>query len=326
MKKIAFAVVVVYVCIMFLRTCKHVGTSISKYTIPNKRTYAAESWAVVSGASRGQGRQFALQLSKQGVHLLLLGSKRTLSVQHEIQTLYPDVHVRVVVVDFRNSHSADFFDPIRDALENLPGPLSLLVNNVGHRFGFIPYHEMPHDKIRDVIAVGTYPQTILTSMCLPYLLQTRQQSTRGDICGIIFITAQTSHPKFFLDNLMPSNSIYLPYLSVYEGSNVFGHYHAQSIYHEYKNSGLDILVVTPGAVLTESTDMFLNNVPGHVQCDAFVQNILRMYGRLDGVQNAHWKHDMLPILINFAPFMKHRILERTGYKIASHYKSTFVSS
>ena len=135
-------------------------------------------------------------------------------------------------------------------MKKLANNLAILVNNVGHRVGWNPYHEMDATYIRDVISTGTIVQSRLTHMVIPWFLKRKalQKSKRS---ALINITAQCIHPNFLFGITM-SNEISVPYLSVYEAANAFGFFQGNSIYKEYQGV-FDILNITPGAVVTENT-------------------------------------------------------------------------
>jgi hypothetical protein len=113
----------------------------------------------------------------------------------------------------------------------------------------------------------------------------------------------------------------VPYLSVYESANAFGYFHSNSIQKEYGEL-IDILNITPGAVLTENTQ-YLKNIPFIVDQHDFINNIFSLIGNYNGPQFGHWKHDVASILANFMFFYKDKILESTGNIIAMNYMNLY---
>lgn len=60
---------------------------IYKYSLSEKnlsQRYGVGSWCIITGASRGQGRQMALKMAAREFNLILIGSLRTKQVIHEI--------------------------------------------------------------------------------------------------------------------------------------------------------------------------------------------------------------------------------------------------
>jgi len=271
----------------------------------------ADTWVVITGASSGQGYDMALAFAERGFHLLLIGSKRTDELQQRLQREFPDVKTRVIHKDFRQAFEPDFFTDIQTAFDEIGTGLAILVNNVGHRVGWNPYHEMDAAYIRDVIATGTLVQSRLTHMVIPFFLARHNAKS-----ALINITAQCMHPNFLFGITM-SNEISVPYLSVYEAANAFGFYHANSIYKEYQGQ-FDILNITPGAVITENTGC-LTDTLFNVNSKTFVANILKMLGNVQGHTCAYWGHGLSNYLINFMPPLKDRMLKKVGETIAEDF-------
>jgi NAD(P)-dependent dehydrogenase (short-subunit alcohol dehydrogenase family) len=278
--------------------------------------YGEGTWVIITGGSSGQGRCFSFEFARRGFNLILVGSRRSFDVQKEIQEQMCGIEVRVVLKDFTEAWQDGFFDEIKDALNALPkGKLSFLINNVGHRVAYAPHHEMPEELIAHTIACGTITQAMMTRICLPYLLNRDELDVRS---GIISITAQCIHPNYGLGIAM-SNDLFLPYLAPYEASNAFGFFHANSIYHEYiKNpdSNIDMLIITPGAVLTSNTESLLKDTIGAVTDVEFVDNIMRLIGNVQGVWSGSWKQGITLWLIGLMPPLKEYVLHTTGLKLA----------
>jgi NAD(P)-dependent dehydrogenase (short-subunit alcohol dehydrogenase family) len=158
-----------------------------------KARYGDGSWVIITGGSSGQGRHFSLNFAARGFNLLLIGSRRSLDVKKEINTIYRTVEVRIIFKDFSDAFDHDFFEEIEKGLEDIPnGRISFLINNVGMRVGYKPHHKMPTSLIRSTIACGTITQAMMTRLCLPYLLNREHSSLYS---GIISITAQVMHPN-----------------------------------------------------------------------------------------------------------------------------------
>ena len=272
------------------------------------------SWVVITGASSGQGYELALACANRGFHLLLIGSKRTDKTVAQIKTEYPDVKTKVIYKDFRQAFEEDFFTEIQAAFDEIGDNLAILINNVGHRVGWKPYHEMKAEYIRDVIATGTIVQSRLTHMAIPYFLNRKSAAEKKS--ALINITAQCMHPNF-LFGLTMSNEISVPYLSVYEAANAFGFYHGNSIYKEYQGQ-FDILNITPGAVITENTSC-LTGTLFHVSSKTFVKQIMKLIGNVQGHSCAYWGHALSNYLINLMPLMKDGMLKKVGETIAADF-------
>ena len=273
------------------------------------------SWAVITGASSGQGYEMALAFAERGFNLLLIGSKRTDKIIEYISKEYPLLQTKVIYKDFRQAYMDDFFVDIQTAFEEISENLAILVNNVGHRVGWNPYHEMDAASIRDVIATGTIVQSRLTHMVIPGFLE-RKRREKSKRSALINITAQCMHPNFLFGITM-SNEISVPYLSVYEAANAFGFYQGNSIYKEYQGD-FDILNITPGAVVTENTGCLQNTI-FNISSKAYVKQMMKMIGNVQGTTCAYWGHALSNYLINLAPNLKDGLLKQVGETLSADY-------
>lgn len=289
------------------------------------KRYGPKTWVIITGPSSGMGYALAKRFAKQGFNLFLIGSVRSFRLIDELKKEHPHIQVCLVVKDFGQAFEADFFDSIEQTLnvvQNEGGEISILVNSVGHRVAWKGYHTMPAEHIRDTISCGTYVQARLTQIALNRMLQ-RPQTNNNYKSAIITISALCIHPTFWFGSYL-SNELSVPYLSVYEASNAFGFYHANSVAKEYTLNPLyknrfDFLNITPGSVLTDSTRDMLQHTPLSVECDEFVDSIMTLIGNVQGTTCAHYKHALASILMNFAPWLKEKTLTKTGEKIADLY-------
>jgi len=273
--------------------------------------YGEDTWACITGCSSGQGKQFALKLAERKFNILLIGRKGIYDVENIIKQKY-NVKTKCIVKDFCNSFKKNFFNDIKQFINS--NNIAILINNVGHRTAWKPYHEMPEKLIKNTISVGTLVQARMIQLVIPKFLE-RSKTKKS---AIINITAQCMHPNI---GFGVSNEISVPFLSAYEATNAFGFYHSNSVYKEYKNKKynkfLDYLTITPGAVVTENTK-FLDNTLFNISGEQYVQNILKLLGNVQGIHNAHWGHYISTLFINFAPFLKDKILYQVGDNIAEN--------
>ena len=277
------------------------------------KRYGNDAWVTITGPSSGQGYDFAIAFAKRGFNILMIGSKRCSNTERFINTNYPNIKTKIILKDFRKAFEDDFFIDIEKEINNIGINNALLINNIGYRVGWKPYHEMNTKYIRDTIASGTIVQSRLTHMLIPFFLERKNIGMKS---GLINITAQCMHPNF-LFGITSSNEISVPYLSVYEASNAFGFYQGNSIYKEYEGV-FDILNITPGAVVTTNTK-YLYDTLFNVESKKFVENIIALIGNIQGTTCGYWGHALSSYLINFLPFIKDKILNNVGYTIAKNF-------
>ena len=286
----------------------------------------ANCWAVVTGGSSGHGKEFALQLADRGFNIVLIGSTRSHRVASLVRTY--NVECVVLVKDFGRAFEENFFEDIESTLR--PLDVAILINNVGHRTGWKPFHKSPIHTIRETIACGTMVQTRLTQILLPRMIQRIHDDPHNEVrSAILFVTAQCMHPNTGLAVAgLYSNIISVPYLATYEASNAYGFYNACSLIKEYAHiDRLDMLNITPGAVITENTAHTLHNTPFSVSAKDFVGNVLRFLGGnvKNGTMCAHWGHAMSNALIGLVPWKKDSMLNEVGNSIATDYMERYQS-
>ena len=314
-------VILVILCVVGI-TGIYFARIFHKYYLMKKldliKRYGEGSWAVITGASSGQGRVMAHKLAKEGFNLLLIGSPRIENTKKEIEEgIQKAGEVQCLVKDFNEAAKPGFFDEIETAFKKIDN-ISILVNNIGHRTAWAPYHESPEHIINDTIACGTLVQAHLCRLAIPYFLKRKPQRS----C-LINITAQCQYNTNLLGAIFGTSDICVPYLSVYEASNAFGYYHANSLYKEYKDE-FDMLNITPGAVVTENTG-FLKDTIFSVGVNEFVDQILRMMGNVNGATCAHWGHEISPALMNVFPFIKDHVLNKVGKTISCSFMEKYKS-
>ena len=280
------------------------------------KRYGENSYVMITGASSGQGYHFAHEFAKRGFNLFLIGSKRTSKTIREIQEKYPSIKIVFVEKDFRKASEPDFFNDIKSEIEGVGGNVSILVNNVGYRTAWMPYHDMDEQLINDTIIVGTIVQSRLTRLLIPYFIKRKEHN------AIINITAQCIMPTYGFGEIL-NNEVSVPFLSVYEAANAFGYYQTNSLIKEYEKykMKIDILNVMPGAVLTENTE-YLKSTIFSVNVDTFVKNIMKNVGNVTGNCYGYWGHELSIMFVNIVPFLKTPTLYKTGKTIALNYMST----
>ena len=317
--KIIIYIILIFVFIQLLLVIIYFISFFKKYFFTSEldliNRYGSNSWVLITGCSSGQGKNFAIEFAKRGFNIILVGSERIYNTDKIIREKY-NIRTHCIVVNFNDAHKKDFFNPIISTLNKLDGELSILVNNIGHRVAWKDYHTMPSDKINDSIICGTIVQARITQLAIQKFINRKS----GKRSGIIDITSMCTYPNFWFGY---KGEISIPYLSVYEGANAFGYFFSNSINKEYGDY-IDILNITPGAVITENTT-YLKNTPFSIDSETYIKNIFKLIGNYTGPQYADWRHDLSSILCNFMFFYKDTILKETGSIIATNYMDNYYS-
>jgi len=198
-----------------------------------KSTYG--SWALITGASAGIGLEFATQLAKEGINVILVARRkdRLESIAKELSANH-GIDARVVAADLGtregpyNVHKAV-------AEMNLPeGGPGLIINNAGFGwFGKFQEEELKH--IEDMIQLNVTSVAVLTRLFLDDL---KNRASRG---GIIITSSVGS---YFCG----------PLAALYDATKVFDSFLAVGLHGEQKylhKNKIDVLSLEPGGTETE---------------------------------------------------------------------------
>jgi len=184
-------------------------------------------WAVVTGASSGIGEQFARQLARRGFNLVLIARRRD-----RLNALAQELgRKRGAVVE---TLPLDLAEP--DAVDRVAAALSerdvgLLVSNAG--FGLKgPFTDATRADLEAMFNVNARAPLLLLHALLPRLLARAS-------AGIVLTGSQEGEAPF-------------PWSSAYAATKAFVHSLGLSLYGELVGTGVDLLVLAPGATDTEA--------------------------------------------------------------------------
>jgi 17beta-estradiol 17-dehydrogenase / very-long-chain 3-oxoacyl-CoA reductase len=131
------------------------------------------NWAIVTGASEGIGKEFALQLADAGYSIILMSRSRDKleKVALEIASKPRPVQTLIYPFDF-SKYDASLYESLKVVLQ--PYNICILVNNVGiapeHPTSFLD--EDPQ-QCRNVVQVNASSQLEMTRLILPKMKQKR---------------------------------------------------------------------------------------------------------------------------------------------------------
>ncbi|XP_014675888.1 PREDICTED: very-long-chain 3-oxoacyl-CoA reductase-B-like [Priapulus caudatus] len=124
------------------------------------------SWAVVTGATDGIGKQYALQLAEQGLNIVLIGrSPEKLKATESEVRMRSNVQVKTVVVDY--SGGREIYDDVERELAGLE--IGVLVNNVGMGYAWIfdEFLDVERDVHLRMLNVNMMSCVAMTFIVLP---------------------------------------------------------------------------------------------------------------------------------------------------------------
>lgn len=130
---------------------------------------------LITGASRGLGRQLALDFAREGAAGLALVARSPAglrSVAREIATVAPAVDVLAIAADL--ARSGDVERVVADGLAQFQGRLDVLVNNAS-TLGPTPMPlllDYPAEELRRVLETNLVAPFLLIQKLLPALLET----------------------------------------------------------------------------------------------------------------------------------------------------------
>ncbi|MEA9414788.1 SDR family NAD(P)-dependent oxidoreductase [Flavobacterium sp. PL02] len=185
-----------------------------------------ESFVVITGASQGLGKEFALEFAKRKMNLILvsLPNQGLLDLSNEITTKYnvktsyfeTDLAVSDNVIALSNWINENF-------------NVHILINNAGTG-GTKKFVDAKVDYINTIMQVNVVATSILTHQLLPNLMKQKQS----------YILNVSSMAAF-----SP-----IGYKTVYPASKTFIHSFSRGLYQELKDTNVFVSVVNPGAMKT----------------------------------------------------------------------------
>lgn len=198
--------------------------------------------ALVTGGSRGLGKDMALNLAKKGLNVIITYNKRVDAAQ-EVVAQIEKQGLKAAALQLNSGNIAsfdDFFAQIQEVLQTKfgTGKFDYLVNNAGIalRTPFSETTEADFDELLNVHYKGVY---FLTQKALPIL---------NDNGGIVNISTGLTRFSY------PGVSVYASLKAAVE---VLTRYMAKELGHR----GINVNAVTPGAVATEFGGGHLKNSP-----------------------------------------------------------------
>ena len=181
--------------------------------------------AVISGASRGLGRQLALALAERGVHLHLIARGREQLAAVATQASALGVTCNALVCDLADAHA---LSAVAERVR-AHGEVDILINNAGLGFykPFVDHSSAEHDAIIDV---NLRAPVLLTRLLLPDMLARGS----GHIVNIgSDLAART-----------------IPNMAVYTATKFALRGFTLSLAQEVRSRGIKVSLVNPGIIDT----------------------------------------------------------------------------
>ncbi|OJJ46781.1 hypothetical protein ASPZODRAFT_2030911 [Penicilliopsis zonata CBS 506.65] len=236
------------------------------------------SWAVVTGASDGLGKEFALQLARANFNVLLVSrtASKLADLAEEIGGKSPSVQTRTLAMDFARDDEGDY-EKLKAAVEELD--VAILVNNVGKSHSIpTPFALTPEEEMKDIITVNCTGTLRVTQLVVPGMMQRKR--------GLILTLGSFSA-------LLPT-----PLLATYSGSKGFLQMWSSSLGSELEPYGVTVELVQ--AYLITSAMSKIRRASATIPTPrAFVQATLAKIGRNGGspsyayTSSPYWSHGLM---------------------------------
>ncbi|KZO93934.1 NAD(P)-binding protein [Calocera viscosa TUFC12733] len=251
-------------------------------------TYGAKrgAWAVVTGATDGIGKEFALQLAKKGFNVFLASRspEKLGEVAGEIESNY-GVKTKTYAIDFSKDDAASYAG-LEAALTGLD--VGVLVNNVGKGYE-IPTNFLDYPQSEDSAIVTINISSVLrvTKLVLPGMIARKR--------GLVLNIGSFS-------GAFPS-----PMISVYSGSKAFLQAWSQCLSTELQGTGVEVELVNAYFVVSKLSKVSRPNLMAPTP-KAYVASLLRKIGvpcgslGRPGSVTPYWSHAVGDWFVqNYAP-------------------------
>eukprot|EP01017_Pseudomicrothorax_dubius_P041231 TRINITY_DN6571_c0_g1_i1.p1 TRINITY_DN6571_c0_g1~~TRINITY_DN6571_c0_g1_i1.p1 ORF type:complete len:326 (-),score=69.43 TRINITY_DN6571_c0_g1_i1:92-1069(-) len=249
--------------------------------------YGSNSWAVVTGASDGIGKQFCFSLARRNFNIVLIARNQSKleRVASEIREAYENVATRIIVANFDDAAEKGFIDNIQSQLSDLD--ISILINNVGI-FPPSTFSEASLNEVHSTLTVNIYPMVLLSRVLIPQMLRRQKKS------GIINLSSGLGLRPF-------------AYVTTYSSTKAFADFFSRGIAYEFEDK-IDILSHMSGMVSTNMTENKNTNFANISREDA-VEGILRELGH-ETRSAGNWHHKFLNALLDMTPeFVTKRLIK-----------------
>jgi 17beta-estradiol 17-dehydrogenase / very-long-chain 3-oxoacyl-CoA reductase len=236
------------------------------------------TWAIVTGASDGLGKEYALQLANKGFNLVLVSrtESKLQTLATDISTKMPTVQCKILAMDFSKDDQADYAK-----LENLVRDLDvgILINNVGQSHSYpVPFVLTEKKEMRDIITINCLGTLEVTRIVAPKMVKQKR--------GLILTMGS-------FGGLLPT-----PLLATYSGSKAFLQQWSTSLAGELKPQGVDVQLVL--SYLVASAMSKIRKPTASIPTPrAFVKSVLAKINVKGGARTAaytstpYWAHGLM---------------------------------
>lgn len=234
-------------------------------------------WALITGASSGIGKAFAKKLAGERINLVIVARRfeRLQKLAGELSSLY-NIKVIPVKADLTTDN---FLDVIREATNNQE--INILVNNAGiGSTGLFVENDMSVEI--NMVKTNCLAPLILTH----HYIRKMAEKKKG---AIIFLGS--------IVGFQPT-----AYEAAYAATKAFNIYLGAAMYHELRNTNIDVLSLSPGGTRTEFLRLSsISKGPFSSEPEEVVETALKYLGKKPSVVHGFF-NKLLTIGGRTAPF------------------------
>lgn len=127
-----------------------------------KRRYGKDSWALVTGASDGLGRAFAIELGREGLNVIIVGDnfEKLLEINNYLAKTRAKPQTKIIVMDLTQVHNEGYLEEAFKDIKDLD--VSIIVN-AAHRSISGNFNKYTEDDIRKALTINTIAPFLITS-------------------------------------------------------------------------------------------------------------------------------------------------------------------
>ena len=233
--------------------------------------YGEGSYALITGATEGIGKEFCIQLAKLKFNLILVSRniEKLKNVSDELKNKFINLQTILIEFDFSKKFSIKDYEKFflnNKEIKNLD--ISILINNIGisQRELFTNYSL---EFIMDTININIVSQSLLTKIFINKLLNRNKKS------AIISMSSYSATLPLILS-------------SIYCASKIYDDYLIRAIAEENKGKNIDFLSVRPQYVNTPSRAEHKKEFKA-ISTEECVTGIFQDLG-YETVTNGYWSH------------------------------------
>lgn len=275
---------------------------------PGKNLAKLGKYAIVTGATDGIGKAYALALAKKGMSIVLISrtEDKLKSVKDEIDAKnFPRVDVKYVVCDY-SKFDDNAKKAVKDAIAELD--VGVLINNVGVSYRYPMYfHELSDEEVAALVEMNVNSTVWMTRFVINKMVEKKN--------GAIV-------------NISSGSAMYtLPLLAEYSAAKSFIEKFTLALHAEYKSRGISVQCQIPFYVSTKLAKMRASfSVPTPT---TFAKLGVKFIGHDDPVVSPFWVHacmgyvlDRLPTVVVTKGIMNmHQGIRKRGLRKDAQKKS-----